>query len=274
LWSRGFLSKGRYKDRTERTTVNACTILDVLERDVPVYAGCGRALIAKDTPNASHVHGQDGLGDSGYPPSKRKVANEHAVCALIRLADASPGELTLVALGPLTNLALATRLDPKLPDKYARLVVMGGAIRGTGIVTPAAEFNAYCDPEAAAIVFDAWSGLTLISYKTILDHYLMAEQVETLMAIDSPHAKFFRHISWGRFEFLRQSSGRQPLPDPWPLPWRWSRILCARPKRTISRSSWLGSTRVARPWWIGSAKQSRNRTSTWYWRWTWNGSGN
>ena len=178
----------------ERTTANACTILDMLERDVPVYAGCDRPLVAR-TPDASHVHGKDGLGDSGYPPSERRVADEHAVCALVRLANESPGELTLVAIGPLTNLALATRLDPTLPERYKRLVAMGGAIRGTGNITPAAEFNVYADPEAAAIVFDAWPGLTLISWETTMAHGFTAEQAETLMAMDSPRAEFFRRIT-------------------------------------------------------------------------------
>lgn len=75
----------------ERATANACTILDVLEQDAPVYAGCGRALLAR-TSDASFVMGKDGLGDSGYPPSKRRVADEHAVHALVRMANASPGE--------------------------------------------------------------------------------------------------------------------------------------------------------------------------------------
>jgi purine nucleosidase len=180
---------------------------------VPVYAGCGRALVV-GTVDASHVHGQDGLGDSGYPPSKRKVADEHAVHALVRLANASPGELTLVAIGPLTNLALATRLDPTLPNKYRRLVVMGGSIRGMGNVTPVAEFNAYTDPEAAAIVFDAWPGLTLISWETTLAHGFTAEQVEMLMAVDSPRAEFFRRITREMIEVVHQFLGRQVLLAP------------------------------------------------------------
>jgi len=123
-----------------QTTANANILLDLAGRDVPVYAGCEGPLVGPAV-EASHYHGADGLGDSNCPPSQREVAQEHAVNALIRLATALPGELTLVAIGPLTNVALATRLDPDLPIKYARLVVMGGTIRGTGNVTSAAEFR-------------------------------------------------------------------------------------------------------------------------------------
>jgi purine nucleosidase len=197
----------------ERTTANACTILDALEQDAPVHAGCDRPLVGPVI-DAGYFHGEDGLGNSGYPPSSRKVADEHAVSALIRLANEAPGELTLVAIGPLTNLALATRLDPTLPEKYERLVVMGGAIRGTGNVTTAAEFNAYADPEAAAIVFDAWPGLTLISWETTMDHGFTAEQIEALWAVDSPRAEFFRRITRRTVGALEQILGRKVLLTP------------------------------------------------------------
>ena len=85
----------------ERTTANVCIILDVLEQNVPVYAGCEGPLVGPVI-DAGYFHGADGLGDSGYPPSPRQVADEHAVNALIRLANEAPGELTLVAIGPLT----------------------------------------------------------------------------------------------------------------------------------------------------------------------------
>jgi purine nucleosidase len=196
-----------------RTTANACTILDVLGVDVPIHPGCDRPLIAPPV-DASHFHGQDGLGNSGYPPSTRPVSDEHAVHALIRLADQAPGELTLVALGPLTNVALATRLDPDLPSKYARLIVMGGNIHGTGNVTPAAEFNAYADPEAAAVVLDAWRGLTLVSWETTLEHAFAPAQVDALMAMHSPRAEFFRRITRHALRQTEHNLGAQALYAP------------------------------------------------------------
>ena len=197
----------------ERTTANVCTILDVLEQNVPVYAGCSHPMVG-DVVDAGYFHGADGLGDSNYPLSPRLVEDEHAVNALIRLADESPGELTLVAIGPLTNVALATRLDPTLPQKYARLVVMGGSVRGVGNVTTAAEFNAYVDPEAAAVVFDAWPGLTLVSWETTMAHPFSAEQVEVLLSVDSPRAEFFRRITLRSIGVLEQILGRKELLAP------------------------------------------------------------
>jgi purine nucleosidase len=142
------------------------------------------------------------------------VEGEHAVNALIRLGNESPGELTLVAIGPLTNLALATRLDPSLPDKYAQLVVMGGAIRGVGNVTLAAEFNFYADPEAAAVVLGAWRGLTLVSWETTMDHAFSVEQRDELLAVDTPRGEFFRRITTHTMEVLEKMMGRGELYEP------------------------------------------------------------
>jgi purine nucleosidase len=196
-----------------QATANACTILDALDQDVPVFAGCSQPIVGKSV-HADHVHGADGLGESWYPPSPRQVEGEHAVNALIRLGNESPGELILVAIGPLTNLALATRLDPELPMQYDHLVVMGGAIRGMGNITPGAEFNIYADPEAAAIVFDAWDGLTLVPWETTMDHYFSAEQLEILLEVDSPRAEFFRRITNNIIEVLKVTMNRVTLLEP------------------------------------------------------------
>jgi len=111
-------------------------------------------------------------------------------------------------------VALATRLDPALPQKYARLVAMGGSIRGVGNITAAAEFNAYADPEAAAVVFDAWPGLTLVSWETTMAHSLSAGQVEVLLAVDSPRAEFFRRITLRLIGVLEQILGHKTLQGP------------------------------------------------------------
>lgn len=192
------------------TTANALKILDVAGADVPVFAGASQALIARN-PSADYAHGSDGLGESGYPASTRQAQPEHAANALIRLANEAPGQLTLVAIGPLTNLALAVALDPDLPSKYRRLVVMGGAIHAQGNTTPVAEFNTYYDPEAAAMVFEAWKDVTLADWEATMAHMVTPAQVETLCAVDTPKGEFFRRTSANTLAFIEQYFGQRSL---------------------------------------------------------------
>ena len=196
----------------ELTVGNACKILDVAGVPAPVYAGCQGALVERHKNDASHVHGADGLGDCGYPASKRPVENEHAVQALVRLGNENPGELTLVAIGPLTNLALATRLDPSLPGKYKELVVMGGAIYAQGN-TPntSTEFNIYHDPEAAAIVFDTWPELTLSSWETTMAYPMSVEFLAELRRVPTARGVFFDKIIEKISVFMREVLGRDEI---------------------------------------------------------------
>ena len=120
---------------------------DLRARDVPVFAGADKPL-TRAHDHAHWFHGNDGLGDRGFPAPKRKAEREHAVDAILRLAETEPG-LTLVTLGPLTNIALALARDPRLAERIGRCVVMGGAPCCEGNVTPAAEYNIWVDPEAA-----------------------------------------------------------------------------------------------------------------------------
>ena len=205
----------------EKTTANARTILDVLQVDAeqtPIYAGCDRAILGGQ-PDAAQVHGTDGLGDGARAASTRPVAAEHGALALIRLANQNPGALTLVAIGPLTNVALALRLDPSLPQKYQRLVVMGGAIRGTGNMAerPVTEFNIYADPEAAAIVFAGWPGLTLVSWETTLLYPLTPAHLEALMSTGSPRSDFFRRITTTIHTYVRDQLDQDGVYAPDPL---------------------------------------------------------
>lgn len=200
----------------ELTTANALKILEVFDREVPVYPGCQDSIVAQEA-DASYIHGRDGLGDSGIPPAQQSPEGEHAVLALMRLADESPGEITLIAIGPLTNVAMATRLDPELPGKYKQLIVMGGAIRAMGN-TPnlCSEFNLFTDPEAGAIVFDAWEKFSLISWETTVAHPFSADQIEQLGSYDNPRSQFFKSITANTVNYIQQILGRKMLfaPDP------------------------------------------------------------
>ena len=196
----------------EHTTANACKILDVANIDAPVFAGCQGALLEREHEDASHVHGADGLGDCGIPLSSRQVEDEHAVHALIRFANENPGELTLVAIGPLTNVAMATKLDPNLPDKFKELIIMGGAIYAQGN-TPntATEFNIYHDPEAAAMVFQSWPEVTLSSWETTLAYPISGELLTQLRSIPSPRGEFFDKIIDKITKFIKDVLGRDEI---------------------------------------------------------------
>ena len=135
----------------EQATRNALLTAEICGSDVPVFVGAA-APLTRAHEHAHWFHGKDGLGDRGYPAPERAPEREHAVEAILRLAHAEPG-LTLVTLGPLTNVALALARDPSIAGKIGRCVVMGGAPCCEGNVTPAAEYNIWVDPEAARVVF-------------------------------------------------------------------------------------------------------------------------
>ncbi len=142
------------------------------------------------------MHGADGFGDTGYLPASRLPEEEHAAAAIVRLARERPGELTLVALAPLTNLALALRLDPSLPQRVARLVVMGGAVNGRGNTERVpAEFNIGFDPEAAHVVFSAWPQFDLVDWEACLRHTFDFARFDAWLAEGDARARFYAAIS-------------------------------------------------------------------------------
>jgi purine nucleosidase len=195
------------------TTANALKILDVAEKDIPVYRGCDRPLISRPA-NAAHVHGPDGLGDCSIPFSRKRPQQEHAVQALVRLANENPGELTLAAIGPLTNLAVALSLDPDLPAKFKQLVIMGGAIYSKGNAGITAEFNIHTDPEAAHIVFSSWPMLKLLSWETTLAHAFTPEILDRFFSLGTPRARFFRDTNQKILGFIRERLGQDMLFSP------------------------------------------------------------
>jgi purine nucleosidase len=177
------------------TVGNALKLLDTIAAPTPVYAGCSTPLV-QPAEDAALVHGVDGFGDTGYLPSTRHVVDEHAALAILRLSHAHAGRLVLVAMAPLTNIALALRLDPTLPQRVAKLVIMGGAVSGHGNTRRLpAEFNIGFDPEAAHVVFSSWPMLTLVDWELTMRHGIEFEKVERWLAADDARAKFFAAIS-------------------------------------------------------------------------------
>ena len=145
----------------DKTTANALAVLEFLGHPgVPVAAGSPAPLL-RPFNDARHVHGDSGLGAARLPVARGRAAAAHAVDFLIGEISAAPGAVTLIATGPLTNIALAVRRYPPLVQQVADFVIMGGSA-GRGNTTPAAEFNIWCDPEAAAIVFGAGWRVTMV----------------------------------------------------------------------------------------------------------------
>ena len=146
----------------EACTRNALTVLETAGRsDIPVYQGVGKPLMS--APHyAPHIHGSDAFGDIGVPPAATTPQAQHAVQALIERVLAQPGEITLIALGPLTNVALALSLEPRFAGALAQLIVMGGAVLTHGNATEVASANLYNDPEAAAMVYQSGAPLVQV----------------------------------------------------------------------------------------------------------------
>ena len=135
-----------------------------LAGSVPVYAGCDTPL-ARGLRTAQFVHGQDGMGDIGLPLRGRAPAPGHAVDILVdEINRRPPGTVTLVTLGPLTNVARAIQRDPGIATRLGEIVTMGGTADAVGNMTATAEFNIWVDPEAAAIVFEAGARLTMVGW--------------------------------------------------------------------------------------------------------------
>lgn len=179
----------------DHTVRNALKLCEVAGRpDVPVFAGCPDPLLHPAV-DAAHVHGMDGFGDVGYTAAARTAEAEHAALAILRLSHQHAGKLFLVALGPLTNIALALKLDPTLPQRLGRFLVMGGAINGHGNITPQAEFNIAFDPEAAHIVFSAFPHVEVADWEATIAHGLPHREVEQWLAADSAPARFYEEIS-------------------------------------------------------------------------------
>jgi inosine-uridine nucleoside N-ribohydrolase len=179
----------------EACTRNALTILGTAGRqDIPVYQGVGKPLLGAPL-YAPHVHGSDALGDAGISPPPGMPQPRHAVYEIVERVMAQPGEITLIALGPLTNVALALSLEPRLASALAQLIVMGGAVLTHGNVTEVATANIYNDPEAAAIVYQSGAPVVQAGMNVCQKVAIPEEHLERMRQTPTPTMQLLTRIT-------------------------------------------------------------------------------
>jgi purine nucleosidase len=201
----------------EAATDNVLAILAAAGTHIEVHAGAAQPLVETRI-DARHVHGE---GGAPRPAETRDLAGEDAVqflTATLSAAAAAADPVDLLMVGPLTNLALALRRTPGIVGGIGRLTVMGGTLHGRGNVTPAAEFNIFCDPEAAAIVLGAGLDTTVVPWEPCVGHFLEGSDIDRMLeaAPDSDYKAFVRAlIEHDRSRHVREGKGdRLFLIDP------------------------------------------------------------
>lgn len=191
----------------EQTTRNALRVLEVGGRaDIPVAAGAGRPLVRPHRASNPAIHGEDGLGGAfvGAPPPVGRALEIAGPRLIAQTVLARPGEITLVAVGPLTNLALAVRLEPRLVGSVRRVIIMGGAAFRLGNASPVAESNIHDDPEAAAIVFSAGWPLVMVGLDVTLRVVMREAYLAELATAGTPQSDFIARLLPVYQRFYRQ----------------------------------------------------------------------
>jgi purine nucleosidase len=199
----------------QQATRNALYTAELCGADVPVFIGAEKPLYREHQP-AHWFHGRDGLGDHGYPAARRAPEKRHALDAIIATIEAHPG-LVLVTLGPLTNIALALQRKPEIVTKVSRCVVMGGAPCCEGNVTPAAEYNIWCDPQAAHTVLRSGLPVELVGWHLCRGQAaLNVDDIERVLSLDTPLARFAIECNSRAQEAYFEQTGEHgiSLPDP------------------------------------------------------------
>jgi purine nucleosidase len=201
---------------SDLAAVNARRLLELCGLDdVPVAYGARRPM-AQPLATAEWVHGEDGLGNTNQPAPKRGPGTEDAVSQILRLTREMPGEIDLLAVGPLTNLGLALCLDPELAGRVRSVVVMGGAIAHEGNASATAEANIWHDPEAANLVFGAEWPVTMVGLDVTQVTRLRTKELEAIEAIGSVRSKYALKVLSHYLDAYQRSFGERecPLHDP------------------------------------------------------------
>ncbi|MGB7846696.1 MAG: nucleoside hydrolase [Candidatus Acidiferrum sp.] len=199
----------------QQASRNALYTAELCGSNVPVFVGAEKPL-KRAHANASWFHGQDGLGDHGYQVAGRAAEKQSATDAIADTVETHPG-LVMVTLGPLTNVALALQKRPWIAAKVSRCVVMGGAPCCEGNVTPAAEYNIWCDPEAARIVMRSGLPIELIGWHLCRgEAVLNPSDIQHVLSFGTPVAKFAIECNSRAQEAFLEQAGEHgiSLPDP------------------------------------------------------------
>jgi purine nucleosidase len=175
----------------DQGSINARYTIELCNKNTPVYLGADKPLVKK-TAYAKWYHGEDGMGDMFYDSPKQDALVDSPIKILYDTFSKYPGEVTLVTLGPLTNIANLISAFPDVVDKIKEIVIMGGTACTVGNVTPAAEYNIWCDPEAADIVFKSGvSEITMVGWELCRGGANLTEkEIEQIYALNTLKAKF------------------------------------------------------------------------------------
>ncbi len=196
-------------------TRNALSILEQFGfADTPVATGAARPLVQKPLPHPDFVHGQDGMGNIELPAPEGKAQALDAADFIIEQANAHAGQISLVAVGPLTNIALALQRDPQLPLKLEKLVVMGGALDEPGNVSPVAEANFLGDPHAADKVFAVEWPATIVGLDVTHKVLLFDSDMDELQQRSAIYGDLLRRSSRFYIDFYSTTGAARDYPEP------------------------------------------------------------
>jgi len=196
----------------EQQAENALYTLEICGKsgEVPVYCGARRPLLRTVHKTVEYVHGRDGMGDSFFPKARQRPEKQHAVDAIIELANRHPREITLAAIGPFTNVGLALLKDPSLSEKLAGIYFMGGTYMFCGNITPAATYNPWVDPEATRIMVQSGAPLTMVGFDATYRYSIFTDpDYDAVEKLGTPLADFFFKINRTRRKFCKE---KQRLP--------------------------------------------------------------
>lgn len=192
----------------EHTTLNSLRLIELEGHTaIPVARGCASSLIIPTPPLGTHVHGEDGFGNTKLPLPEGHPLDITAAEFIIQTVQDNPGEITLVPIGPLTNIALALRIEPSIAHQVHEIVIMGGAALVKGNASPVAEANIWHDPHAAEIVFAAGWPLTMVGLDVTTRVLMSTAYLDALVKVDTLPAHLISQILPCYLKYFKQELG-------------------------------------------------------------------